>query len=62
MLAVGFYLMGPVLAHHHLQLYRLYLARGGEPIPLRPLQMAPAFAQPAVNNSVPTSPFAPPQK
>ena len=32
MFAVAFYLMGPVLAHHHLQLYRLYLARGGEPI------------------------------
>jgi hypothetical protein len=54
-LFVGFYVMGPVLAHHHWQLYRLYLARGGEPIPLRPLQMAPAFAPP-------TSPFAPPTK
>lgn len=41
---IGFYLMGPVLAHHHAQLYRLYLARGGEPIPLRPLQMQPAIA------------------
>src|SRR5436190_17202573 len=47
MFAVAFYLMGPVLAHHHLQLYRLYLARVGEPIPLRPLQMDPAFAPPS---------------
>lgn len=39
---VSFFLMGPVLAHVHWQLYRLYLARGGEPIPLKPLQMEPA--------------------
>jgi len=36
---VAFFLMGPVLAHHHGQLYRLYLAKGGEPIPLKPLQL-----------------------
>jgi len=36
-----------VLAHHHAQLYRLYLARGGEPILLKPLQMEPAYMPPA---------------
>jgi hypothetical protein len=44
---VMFFLLGPALAHHHSQLYRLYLARGGEPIPLKPLQMEPAYALPA---------------
>ncbi len=41
---VIFLLAGPVVAHAHYQLYRLYLARGGEPIPLKPLQSEPAFA------------------
>ena len=44
---VGFILMGPMLAHHQAQLYRLYLARGGKPIPLKPLQMEPAYTLPA---------------
>jgi hypothetical protein len=52
---VGFYLMGPVLAHHHAQLYRLYLARGGEPIPLRPLQTEPASATFSSPFAAPTS-------
>jgi hypothetical protein len=38
LLPVIFLLAGPVVAHAHYQLYRLYLARGGEPIPLKPLQ------------------------
>jgi hypothetical protein len=29
--------MSMVQGHLHCQLYELYLARGGEPIPLRPL-------------------------
>lgn len=44
---VAFFLMGPVLAHYHWQLYHMYLAKGGEPIPLKPLQMEPAFTLPA---------------
>jgi len=44
---VFFFLWAPVLAHHHAQLYRLYLARGGEPILLKPLQMEPAYMPPA---------------
>ena len=41
---VIFLLAGPVVGHAHYQLYRLYLARGGEPIPLKPLPSEPAFA------------------
>jgi len=44
LLPVIFLLAGPVVAHAHYQLYRLYLARGGEPIPLKPLLSEPAFA------------------
>jgi hypothetical protein len=44
---VMFFLLGPALAHQHAQLYRLYLARGGEPVPLKPLQMEPACMLPA---------------
>ncbi|MGI8979637.1 MAG: DUF4013 domain-containing protein [Pirellulaceae bacterium] len=44
---VAFFLMGPVMAHYHGQLYRMYLAKGGEPIPLKPLQMLPAQTWPA---------------
>lgn len=44
---VMFFLLGPALAHDHAQLYRLYLARGGEPIPLKPLQMEPVYMPPA---------------
>jgi hypothetical protein len=52
---VMFFLLGPALAHHHAQLYRLYLARGGEPIPLKPLQMEPAYRPPA-HGSLPPKP------
>jgi hypothetical protein len=51
---VIFLLAGPVVGHAHYQLYRLYLARGGEPIPLKPLQSEPAFAP------VPGNPPKPP--
>lgn len=44
---VMFFLLGPALAHYHAQLYRLYLAKGGEPIPLKPLQMEPVYTLPA---------------
>jgi len=44
LLPVIFLLAGPVVAHAHYQLYRLYLARGGEPIPLKPLLSESAFA------------------
>jgi hypothetical protein len=54
---VAFFLMGPVLAHVHWQLYRLYLAKGGEPIPLKPLQMEPAYVPPMPESSPPKSPF-----
>jgi hypothetical protein len=47
---VIFLLAGPVVAHAHYQLYRLYLARGGEPIPLKPLPSEPTYAP------APTSP------
>jgi hypothetical protein len=43
---VVFFLMGPVMAHYQGQLYRMYLAKGGEPIPLKPLQMEPAYTLP----------------
>lgn len=43
---VAFVLMGPVLAHFHGQLYRMFLAKGGEPIPLKPLQLDPAVRVP----------------
>jgi hypothetical protein len=43
---LGLLMVGPVMAmaqaHLHCQLYELYLARGGEPIPLRPLPAPPA--------------------
>jgi len=52
---VMFFLLGPALAHYHAQLYRLYLARGGEPIPLKPLQMEPAYMPPA-HGSLPPRP------
>ena len=55
-LPVAFFLMGPVLAHYHGQLYRMYLAKGGEPIPLKPLQMEPTYTLPAPGSS----PFKPP--
>jgi len=44
LLPVIFLLAGPVVAHAHYQLYRFYLARGGEPIPLKPLLSESAFA------------------
>jgi hypothetical protein len=55
LLPVIFLLAGPVVGHAHYQLYRLYLARGGEPIPLKPLQGEPAFA-PAPGSSPPRPP------
>lgn len=46
LLCVGVFLVPSVMAfvqaHLHWQLYELYLARGGEPIPLRPLPATPA--------------------
>jgi hypothetical protein len=54
---VFFFLWAPVLAHHHAQLYRLYLARGGEPIPLKPLQMEPAYMLPAPGSFPPKPPM-----
>ncbi len=53
---VVFFLMAPVLAHYHEQLYRMYLAKGGEPIPLKPLQMEPANTLPAPG-TVPPKPL-----
>jgi len=45
-MCVGFLVVGSVMAmvqaHLYCQLYELYLARGGEPIPLRPLTAPPA--------------------
>jgi hypothetical protein len=52
---VIFLLAGPVVAHAHYQLYRLYLARGGEPIPLKELQSGGAFV-PAPGFPSPKSP------
>ena len=54
---VMFFLLGPALAHQHAQLYRLYLARGGEPIPLKPLQMEPAYTLPAPGSFPPKPPM-----
>ena len=46
---VGLFAVGPLTAmsqaHLHCQLYELYLARGGQPIPLKPL---PADVPPVV--------------
>jgi hypothetical protein len=53
---VIFLLAGPVVGHAHYQLYRLYLARGGEPIPLKPLLSEPAFA-PALGPPPPKPPL-----
>jgi Protein of unknown function (DUF4013) len=44
---VIFLLGGPIVGHAHYQLYRLYLARGGEPIPLKPLPVEPTLSGPA---------------
>jgi hypothetical protein len=49
-----FLLGGPVAGYAHYQLYRLYLARGGEPIPFKPLQLDPAV-------SIPPPGYAPPK-
>ena len=54
---VAFFLMGPVMAHFHEQLYRMYLAKGGEPIPLKPLQMEPAYSLPAPGPIPPKPPM-----
>ncbi len=56
LLPVIFLFGGPIVGHAHYQLYRLYLARGGEPIPLKPLQLEPTYTLPAPGSS----PFKPP--
>ena len=61
LIPISFFIMGPVLAHAHYQLYRLYLARGGEPIPLKPLQIEPAYTSPQ-STVPPGSSFPPPGK
>ena len=53
---VMFFLLGPALAHQHAQLYRLYLARGGEPIPLKPWQMETIYTLPPLGTIPPPSP------
>jgi hypothetical protein len=58
LLPVIFLFGGPVVGHAHYQLYRLYLARGGEPIPLKPLQMEPAYSLPLPGSSPPPQPSA----
>ena len=57
LIPVVFLFGGPVVGHAHYQLYRLYLARGGEPIPLKPLQMEPAYTLPLPVSSPPHPPL-----
>lgn len=52
-----FLLGGPVVGHAHYQLYRLYLARGGEPIPLKPLELPPEYSPAPAGYVAPIKPL-----